>query len=270
MNISYHDARYILDLDALSVTQKLLLFALLTHMHPGTKRIYPSYATLSTELGCDRRTVMRNINFLTKEGVLEVRKEPHAGRRCNVYVVPFSDGYAYKSEQNDPSVPKPVKKPKDDAPSDTKREPDENEWHKAKCAIVYKTSIPSVFVDIMFEEIRQMDFIDALGKRITPRTLQSHIARMWKHCQERPFYARLEKVWDEHWENIHQGVYADEEESSACLDALQEEYGVYWDNTDPDEEMHAPILGFNPRYQFYPDKSEWRKKNNVTNPPLDI
>ena len=74
MNISYHDARYILDLDALSVTQKLLLFALLTHMHPGTKRIYPSYATLSTELGCDRRTVMRNINFLTKNGVLEVRK----------------------------------------------------------------------------------------------------------------------------------------------------------------------------------------------------
>lgn len=67
-------------------------------------------------------------------------------------------------------------------------------------------------------------------------------------------------MWDEHWENIHQGVYAGEEETSACLDALQEEYGVYWDNTDPDEEMHAPILGFTPIYSFYPDKYERRKK----------
>ena len=44
----------------------MLLFALLTHMHPGTKKIHPSYATLGKELGCDAKTVMRNVKALSK------------------------------------------------------------------------------------------------------------------------------------------------------------------------------------------------------------
>ena len=75
MNISYHDARHILELQDANTTQKLLLFALLSHMHPGTKRIHPSYSTLGNEIKCDSRTVLRNIKTLCKDGHLVVRKE---------------------------------------------------------------------------------------------------------------------------------------------------------------------------------------------------
>lgn len=276
MNISYHDARHILELQDANPTQKLLLFALLSHMHPGTKRIHPSYSTLGSELGCDSRTVLRHIKALSKDGHLLVRKEQHAGRTCNVYVVPFSDGYAYKSEQNDPSVPKPVPKQKDPATTGQKTEPDEESWVKARENIVYTTPIPSVFVDVMFEDIKLMAFVDARDKRITPRTLQSHIARMWKHCKGKPFYAALEKVWDEHWQNIKHGVYNDEngkldtDKKNDGLLALEEKHRVNWNNTDEHDEMHAPNLGFNPSYRYYPDKYEKRKANHVINPPLDM
>ena len=276
MNISYHDARHILELQDANTTQKLLLFALLSHMHPGTKRIHPSYSTLGNEIKCDSRTVLRNIKTLCKDGHLVVRKEQHAGRTCNVYVVPFSDGYAYKSEQNDPSVPKPAPKQKDPATKDPKKEPDEHAWDEARANIVYTTPIPSVFVDIAFEDIKQMAFIDARDKRITPRTLQSHIARMWKHCKEKPFYAALERVWDEHCENIMHGLYDDEngkldrDKANDGLCKLEEKYNINWSNTNEHDEMHAPNLGFDPSYHLYPDKYEKRKANHVRNPPLDI
>lgn len=276
MNISYHDARYILDLQDSNPSRKLLLFALLTHMHPGTKKIHPSYATLGKELGCDAKTVMRNVKALSKSGILQIRKESYAGRKCNAYVVPFSDGYAYKSEQNDPSVPRPVLKPKDAAASGDSREPDEKAWWEACCKIVYSTPIPSVFVDIMYEDAQQMNFVDAMGKRITPRTLQSHIARMWKHCTEKSFYAALENVWDKYWHNAHNGLYDDENgnrdsnKESEAINQLESEYGVDWGNTDYDDEMRAPLLGFNPVYNFYPDKYKIRKENDVVNPPLGI
>ena len=276
MNISYHDARHILDLQGPTVTQKLLLFALLTHMHPGTKRIHPSYTTIGKELGCDARTVMRNIKALSKDGLLQIRKEAHAGRVCNVYVVPFSDGYAYKSEQNDPSVPKSGPKPKDGATPEARYEPDDEAWDEACSKTVYTTPIPSVFVDITFEELVQMDFVDALGKRITPRTLQSHIARMWKHCRGKSFYVALENVWDEYWRNYYAGLYADEngkiDHKKECdaIAQLESKYCVYWDNTDTDDDMQAPLLGFNPTYRFYPDKYETRKANHVSDLPLGL
>lgn len=219
------------------------------------------------------------IKALRNKGLLQIRKEMHAGRKCNAYVVPFSDGYAYKSEQNDPSVPKPAPKPKPnanpDAKPDANPEPDNEAWMNACRKIVYTTPIPSVFVDIMFEDLEQMDFIDALGKRITPRTLQSHIARMWKHCNEKPFYTNLEKVWDEFWANCSEGLYNDEngnrdvKKENAALAQLEDRYGVDWDNTDPEEYRHAPNLGFNPEYHFYADKYEIREENNVKEPPLN-
>lgn len=276
MNISYHDARHILELQDANPTQKLLLFALLSHMHPGTKRIHPSYSTLGNELGCDSRTVLRNIKALSKDGHLVIQKEQHAGRTCNVYVVPFSDGYAYKSEQNDPSVPKPAPKAKDPATTAAKTEPDEKQWDEARANIVYTTPIPSVFVDIEFDDIKLMAFIDARGKRITPRTLQSHIARMWKHCQEKPFFTALEKAWDEYWQNQKKGVYNDEtgkvdrDKANDGIYALEEKYNINWSNTNEHDEMHAPNLGFNPSFRYYPDKYEKRKANHVRNPPLDI
>lgn len=276
MNISYHDARHILELQDANPTQKLLLFALLSHMHPGTKRIHPSYSTLGNELGCDSRTVLRNIKALSKDGHLVIQKEQHAGRTCNVYVVPFSDGYAYKSEQNDPSVPKPAPKQKDPAAKDPKKEPDEHTWDEARANIVYTTPIPSVFVDIAFEDIKQMAFIDARDKRITPRTLQSHIARMWKHCQEKPFYAALENVWDEYWQNQKDGLYNDEngevdsEKADEDINRLEDEYGVDWSNTNAADDMHAPHLGFNPEFRLYHNKYKKRKANNVMDPPLGM
>lgn len=276
MNISYNDSRHILELEKVKPIQKLLLFALISHMNPGSKRIFPSYATLGKELGCDSRTILRNIKALGESGHLEIRKERRAGRECNTYVVPFSDGYAYKSEQNDPSVPKPAPKPKDPAPSGSKKEPNEEDWEKARENIVYTTPIPSVFVDIAFQDIEQMAFVDARDKTITPRTLQPHIARMWKHCKGKPFYAALEKVWDKHWQNIHKGVYndangnIDKDKKNNTLIELEREYGVDWDYTNEHDKMHAPNLGFNPVYTFYPDKYEKRKANNVMNPPLDI
>lgn len=276
MNISYHDAKHILDLQDSNPTQKLLLFAMLTHMHPGTKRIHPSYATLSKELGCDKRTVMRNMKALTEDGLLQIRKEEFAGRNCNMYVVPFSDGYAYKSEQNDPSLPRPDLKPKGTETSDARREPDNEAWMEACRKTVYSTPIPSVFVDVMFEDIRQMGFVDASGKRITPRTLQSHIARMWKHSGEKTFFVTLEKMWDKYWQNYNDGLYTDKNgnrdvrKEDAAIARLETEYGIDWGNTDKEDEMHAPLLGFNPLYRYYPDKSQKRKANHVRNLPIGI
>lgn len=276
MNISYHDARHILDLKDTNIAQKAVLFALLTHMHPGTKRIHPSYATLGEELGCDERTVIRHVKALSKSGLIQIRKEPYGGRICNTYVVPFSDGYSYKSEQNDPSVPKPDSKSNDAAKPKAKSEPTEDEWDAVCEKIVYTTPIPSVFVDIAFEDIQQMAFVDAMDKRITPKSLQSHIARMWKHCKEKPFYAALERVWDKHWQNIHDGLYDDKngkrdsDKEHDGLDQLKLKHGVNWENTNEHNEMHAPFLGFTPVYRFYPDKYKKRKANKVINPPLGL
>jgi len=110
MNISYHDARHILELKDVPATQKALLFALLSYMHPGTKRIYPTISTLSNELGCSESTLMRAMKSLDKAGHLKIHKEMFGGRLCNNYVIPFSDGYNYNSDQNDPSIPPPTKK----------------------------------------------------------------------------------------------------------------------------------------------------------------
>ena len=273
MNISYNDSRHILELEKVKPIQKLLLFALISHMNPGSKRIFPSYATLGKELGCDSRTILRNIKALGESGHLEIRKERRAGRECNTYVVPFSDGYAYKSEQNDPSVPKPAPKTKDPAEQKTKKNPDREECQKILDNIVYTTPIPSVFVDIAFQDIEMMNFVDARDKTITLKSLHSHIVRMWDHCKEKSFCTVLEWVWDVHWRNIHKGLYNDAngnidiDKEQAALKELEFNYGLNWKNINEHDEMHAPWLGFKPEFHFYPDKYEKRKANKVKKPP---
>lgn len=288
MNISYHDARHILELRDIPATQKAVLFALLSYMHPATKKIYPTIFNLSLELGCSETTLMRAMKQLVNAGHLEIRKEMFGGRICNNYVIPFSDGYSYNSDQNDPSLPKLSKVPRrvgteqpGKKPKPTKKPKSANkdvlkDWDSAENYVVYHTSIPSVFVDITFQELIQQKCYDAHGKLITPETFPSHVARMWKYSKHKRFYVRLEEVWNQHWNNIKTGKYKNpdgtpnDELKYKTLNELESEYGLDWRNTDYDSEIRAPELGFSPFYHFYPEKNERRKANNVPDLPLDI
>ena len=276
MNISYSDATHILALENLSLAQKAVLFALLSHMHPGTKLILPSYETLGKELGCSSRTVKRAIDDLVAQGHLEVRKELRQGRQHNFYIVPFSNGYQYHSEQNDESIPDSLTIPSKERPErqGAKKSAAKLTYQQACENIVYQTPIPSVFVDVMFKELELQDYRDAYENVITPRGLRGHIVRMWASAYNKPFFHALEKAWDEYWEHLNTGDYNNPDCSlnrQMADDAIQQlyaKYGVNWNQPwDKNNKMSPPMMGVEHlSFTYYPDKQAIRAKNLPSNP----
>lgn len=275
MNISYHDARHVLELKDVTTVQKAILFALLSHMHPHTKLVFPSYDTLSEELGCASKTVKRGINNLAAQGHLRVRKAFDHGRHHNAYIIPFSDGYQYKSENNDESIPKSLAIPSEETPArKTAKKQGVIQTYKEACEdIVYHTPIPSVFVDITLQELEISGYRDSYNQAITPSKFRGHVARIWKSVTNKSFFHALEDVWDEHWKNIKAGKYnnpdgtENEEKRAAALERLEEEYDIDWNQPiDRDNDMSPPNLIAVPVFTYYPDKQAIRAKNLPSNP----